>query len=238
LPPLKISYEDFSKILIKTKHFIDGVNDSSKYTTRSELSISNNNNSTTYNNIEDPNIFRDAPKVAHKAYYYFTSYDNKISELSIDFNDYSRSISVEGKSYENCKALISLLESEFQQYSLTFSGALFRIWGGIILFLIAQTIMWIPLFTKAKETYVYYISMFIGIMLLISIYIMPWENWFSGFKLYFVPQNILEEYSGIISIIGIIITIITSLISIYRGKKNIHAVPNIKTQNEINEDAN
>ena len=129
LSPIKISYNDFDKILVKATHFINGVNDSSAYRPDIDLTIYYSGNSLKYRNIEAEDIFQDAPKVAHNVDFNFLSYENKISKLEIDFNDYSRQIKVEGKSYENCKALISLLENEFQTYTYTLGGSTFRIWG-------------------------------------------------------------------------------------------------------------
>ena len=238
LSPIKISYNDFASILNKASNFINGVNDSSIYKPTSELTIYYSNNSLTYKNLEKPDLFIDAPKVAYKAYFSFSSYENKISNISINFDDFSRQIKVEGQSYENCKALISMLENEFQSYTLTFGGSSFRLWGGLILFFLAFVIMWFPQIIKSQKLYIYIFSLVIGILLIISIYILPWDNWLPGFTIYFMYKNFLEEYSGILSVIGILLTILSVIISIYLSKKNTNSTLDNETKTELTNDAN
>lgn len=238
LSPIKISYNDFASILTKVSNFISGVNDSSIYKPTSELTIYYSNNSLTYKNLEKPNVFIDAPKVAYEAYFTFTSYENKISSISINLNDYSRLIKVEGQSYENCKALISMLENELQPYTLTFGGSSFRLWGGLILYILAFVIMWFPQIIKSQKLYIYIFSLVIGILLIISIYILPWNNWLPGFTIYFMYKNFLEEYSGILSVIGILLTIVSAIISIYLSKKNTNSIVDNEAKTEITNNAN
>lgn len=238
LAPIKISYNEFTSILQKASKFINGVNDSTIYKSTSELTIYYSNNSLTYKDLEKPDIFVDAPQIAYKAYFTFNSNENRISNISIYLDDFNREIEVEGQSYENCKALISMLENEFQTYTLTFGGSSFRLWGGIILYFLAFGIMWLPQIIKSQKLYTYITSLTIGFLMIIFIYILPWDNWMPGFTIYYKYKNYLEEYSGILSVIGILLTVITAFISIYSSKKNSDFNTVNETKTGLKNDAN
>ena len=127
LPPLKISYEEYLSILNKAKKYIESVNVLDTIYDKPELKlvIDHSEMSLTYYNLDTDKIMRDIPQISNKAYFSYNSYGNKISILSINLGDSYRNIEVEGKSYENCQALISLLEKEFSHYSISFGGSTF-----------------------------------------------------------------------------------------------------------------
>ena len=80
-------------------------------------------------------------------------------------------------------------------------------------------ILWLPLVVRNKRNYVFILSITLGFLLIISIYALPWETWLPGFRIYSKYKSILEEYSGELSALGIILTIFSTFVTIYLTKK-------------------
>ena len=98
--------------------------------------------------------------------------------------------------------------------------------------------MWLPQIIKSQKLYLYIFSLAVGVILVISIYVLPWDNWLPGFTIYFRYQNILEEYSGLLSVIGILLTLVSIIISIFMSKRNTKSSSTNVTEPEANKDAN
>jgi hypothetical protein len=161
---------------------------------------------------------RDVPNVSNDLNFNYECYKNKISELSISFSDNYRHISVEGTSYESCQALISMLEKEFDQYEIFLGGSLFRLWGGIILFILGNLTLWLPQIFNSRKVYAYILSIVLGIFLIVSVYVLPWDVWLPGFEIFVKYKSLLEEYGGELSLLGIILTIVSIFLSIYLSR--------------------
>lgn len=240
LSPIKISYEAYFNILFKVLKYIENVNDID--TTSNEKNIvfviRNSGINYTYYNLDISKIMRDVPNVSYDLSFHYESYHNKISELSINFSDNYRSISLEGKSYENCQALISMLEKEFNQYEIILGGSIFRLWGGIILLIFGNLVFWLPQILKSTKTSIYILSILFGILLIVSVYALPWDIWLPGFEIFLKYKSILEEYGGELSLIGILLTILSIFLSIYLNKNKTLPEKVISEIKENSEDAN
>ena len=186
LPPLRLAATDLDTILHKAHSIVAGANgppaeqgfarESVKLGVRGkEIEIPH---FSLASSVAFPN------EVFRFAYTYYRP-DKPISSVTLDFDDYSRRISVSGGAANQVEAISKVLENDLLRYSTLIGGATFRHVAGACLSValltslaISSTYWWN---TRRYNALGMLICSVFGLLLL---FLVPWERYLAGFVLY------------------------------------------------------
>ncbi|MGB9474146.1 MAG: hypothetical protein WCE87_03650 [Candidatus Udaeobacter sp.] len=124
------------------------------------------------------------PRELFKFCYTYSRPDKPISFVTLDFNDYSRRVSVSGEAADRVEALSKLVEKDLLRYSTAIGGATFRRVAGVCLSLIFLTSLIVSAYWWNTRTYTalgMLVCSGVGLLLLL---VVPWHRYLAGFAVY------------------------------------------------------
>jgi hypothetical protein len=134
LPPLKLAAADLDTILSRTHTFISSVNgppgDQEPALESVKLGVRGHEIEISHFSLASSVAF---PREIFKFSYSYIRPDKPISSVTIDLGDYSRRVSVTGKSADQVEALSNLIEKDLLGHSTVIGGAPFRRLVGVCL---------------------------------------------------------------------------------------------------------
>ena len=186
LPPLKLAAADLDTILHKTQALIAAANGPS---TEQESVRESVKLGVRGHEIEIPHFSLASsvafPREVFRFAYAYSRPDKPISSVTLDFSDYSRWVSVSGRSADQVEIISNLLENNLRRYSTTIGGTMFRHLTGVCLsvifllsFMISSVYWWN---TRRFSALGMLICSTLGLVLLLRL---PWDRYLPGFALY------------------------------------------------------
>jgi hypothetical protein len=210
LPPLKLVATELDTILLKMHSLVAAANglSSEQYFARQSVKVG-----VGAHEIEIPH-FSLASSVAFPREVFAFSYnyyraDTPISSVTLDFSDYSRRVSVSGRSADQVETISDLVENDLLRYSTRIGGAMFRRVAGVclsvvlLLSLMVSSAYWWN--TRRHSALGMLICSAFGLVLLLRV---PWNRYLPGFALY---QNyspfLLVKYAPYMAFFSLVATL-------------------------------
>jgi hypothetical protein len=186
LPPLRLAAADLDTILHKTHSVIAAANGPSggQEVIRESVKLG-----VPGKEIEIPHFSMSSsvafPKEVFRFSYTYYRPDKPISSVTLDFGDYSRRVSVSGRSADQVEAITNLLENDLLSHSTAIGGAKFRRVAGVCLFvvfllslMVCSAYWWN---TRCSSAMGMLTCSALGLSLVLLV---PWNRYLPGFVLY------------------------------------------------------
>jgi len=210
LPPIKMGYSDLQDSLDRASKIIFEANtqhDIDKYISESITFDAND----TKIEISGHSFLPSGIKLPKRVYYVFYEYrhsDAPISGVKISLSDYSRTLTVSGKSPEQIDALSAMLTNDLMKFSSNIGGSWFRMVLGLIKFILIALVAILTLYCVVeKRIRLIGIPIFL-LIILICLYSLPFDDILSGFAIYSGDSSIFIRYGPQMTFWGVIVTII------------------------------
>jgi hypothetical protein len=150
------------------------------------------------------------PRELFRFSYTYYRPDKPISSVTLDFNDYSRRVSVTGEAADHVEAISKLLENDLLRYSTKIGGATFRHVVGaclsivLLTSLIFSTVYWWN--TRSYSALGMLVCSALGLLLVLLV---PWNKYLPGFALYqSYSPFLLIRYAAPIFFLSLIATLL------------------------------
>jgi hypothetical protein len=223
LPPLKLAATDLDTILLKMRSLVAAANGPlhGREVIRESVKLGVRGKE-----IEIPHFSLASsvafPKEIFRFSYTYYQPDKAISSVTLDFSDYSRRVSVKGRSADQVETISNLLENDLRRYSTTIGGAMFRHLAGVCLcaiFLLSLMISsgyWWN--TRRSSALGILICSALGLLLVLLV---PWHRYLPGFALYqSYSPFLLVRYAAPIASLSLVAALLGIPLSYFllRGK--------------------
>jgi hypothetical protein len=210
LPPLRLAASDLDTILHKTHSVIAAANGPSggQEVIRESVKLG-----VPGKEIEIPHFSMASsvafPKEVIRFSYTYYRPDKPISSVTLDFGDYSRRVSVSGRSADQVEAITNLLENDLLSHSTAIGGAKFRRVAGVCLFvvfllslMVCSAYWWN---TRCSSAMGMLTCSALGLSLVLLV---PWNRYLPGFVLYqSYSPFLLVRYAPHIAFLSLIATL-------------------------------
>jgi hypothetical protein len=207
LPPLRLAAADLDAILLKTHSFVAAANGpaSQQESIRESVKLGIGRHE-----IEIPHFSLASsvafPKEIFKFCYTYYRPDQPISSVTVDFSDYSRRVSVSGRSADKVEAVSNLLENDLLRYSRAIGGAPFRHLVGVCLSVGLLTCLGLSgaywWHSRVYNALGMLICSTVGLLLVL---LLPWNRYLPGFALYqYYSSFFLVRYAAPIAFLSLI----------------------------------
>ena len=226
LSPIRSTYSSVYKTVSRVRTLVAQANsgDSAKYESETLLLVRGGSKLELPKGFQEDALDR-APEVANSIWYEYKNIKDgaSISEVEIRLGDGSRTVTVEGSSKEQVDALIGIIDDDFHKMRGIFGGADQRYIVGVFLYIIIIIILvigWGFLMYGGPNEDLGFVFFVFAIALFLMIFAINWEKWFPGTAIFAGEPSILTRYSHIISLLGLIVTIVPIVSAIiYRSYK-------------------
>jgi hypothetical protein len=213
LPPIKMSYSDLQELLDKVSKVILTANPKyipDKYfgCLGENVTFSTNKEKIEISGHSFLSSNARLPKASYGFLYSYRCSDNLISDVSIYFTNYSRTFSVSGRSPEQVDALSAMLEKDLLNFSTRIGGDWFRLVIGLVKLFLICLILLVTLYSIVEKRLKLIGVPIFSLIILISLYSLPFDDILSGFAVYTGDSSSLIRYGPQITFWGLMITII------------------------------
>jgi hypothetical protein len=186
LPPLRLKAADLDTILRKTQSLVaaaNGPSDQQQFIYESvKLGVRGHEIEIPHFSLASSVAF---PRELFRFSYTYRRPDKPISSVIIDLDDYSRRVSVTGKTEDQVKATSNLIEKDLLRFSTSIGGAPFRRVVGVCLSVALLTSLGLSgaywWHTRACNALSMLICSAVGLSLVLLV---PWHRYLPGFFLF------------------------------------------------------
>lgn len=210
LPPLKLAATDLDTILQKAHSLVAAANGPSggQEVVRESVKLGVGGHE-----IEIPHFSMASsvafPREVFRFSYTYYQPDKAISSVTLDFSDYSRRVSVSGRSADQVETISNLLEHDLVRYSTRIGGARFRRVAGVLLLvtllmsLMVSSAFWWN--TRRDNALGMLGCSAFGLVLTLLV---PWARFLPGFALYqSYSPFLLIRYAPYIAFLSLVATL-------------------------------
>lgn len=173
------------------------------------------------------------PEVATRLSYRMSrSNDSPISDINFTLGDHQRKLQISGTERDLVKGLLLLVEDELKKIGCSFGGSKTRSLFGIILFVFAFVLAWVPFiliqFTRfldnasTLQVLVVSISSGISIGLNVIVFALPWTEWLPGAAIRTDAISTWDQFGPYVSVVGVLVGLaglVMSIVSYFRPGK-------------------
>jgi hypothetical protein len=229
--PLRLSYDDLSKTVVKIHRLLQKANegvDCERAT--EEVDINNGVVGVRIGQDFSSAAFSGAPEVAYWAEYrYDGCREAPISTVTLSLWDSSRTLEVEGRSADQVQELTGVITEDLTPFHCVLAGFGFRSAVCVVLYLagmillavgLAGTIGHVPRLVGRCLGVVF---MGLGLCLLLAVLACPWEKWFAGTAVYSGSTSFVERNAAEVTFLGAVATllmpVLTGVLDAWRRKR-------------------
>ncbi|MQA66601.1 MAG: hypothetical protein GEU76_12000 [Alphaproteobacteria bacterium] len=237
---IDVTYSDFSAFIDRVRSFRVEANrdltrrlaEQDKYLSeRESLTVQSKTSKFTLARDFSKSIMHRGPEIADEVHYVFTADSGRfpISEIFLRFGDYSRTAEVSGTIRNQVEGLVLIIEQQIQKFGCPYGGAAARMVLYIALYLFAMVLVFLPIAASAASENTYFsrisrmevaIAFWVGAaMLIISIFVMPWDQWLAGTSIRVTKATFLERYAPEVGLIGMIFGMLSVVIALRHGRR-------------------
>jgi len=156
--------------------------------------------------------FGSFPSEANNVWYQYELSGAPISQLEIRLGDHTREVEVVGKSETSVESVFTIIISEIRGNETLYGGTTHRFAGALIILLIAPLLPFGAYLDLSTPIKVFFAAA--GPIACLSLFLLPWASWFPGTFIYQGDPSWLVENAPILSLVGVVLTVITFAISI------------------------
>ena len=245
LPPIILSYTDLDHILANVKSQVVSANKTSKDSAVSSAraTIAAGEESISLSDWESLLSVKSAPNPGRAFRFVFFQTDSSVSRVEIALSDFNRQLIVQGTDAAQVNAIYSYLKDAFDDFRVSIGGYSFRsafgllagsIGGGLIIHPFLS-----PLIMRLLEpgrAVVYpgrrsLISIFLGVLTLVMVFMPPWGDWLTGFAVYAGSTSFIDRNINWMSFFRLVATALISTLT-FLGRA-IRMAYNPRTDQEI-----
>jgi hypothetical protein len=208
LPPVRLKAADLDTILRKTQSLVaaaNGPSDQQEFIYESvKLGVRGHEIEIPHFSLASSVAF---PRELFRFSYTYRRPDRPISSVIIDLDDYSRRVSVTGKTEDQVKATSNLIEKDLLRFSTSIGGASFRRLAGVCLVVVFLVFLGVSgawwWRTRLYDALGMLICSAVGLLLVL---LLPWDRYLPGFALYqsYSPFFLIRYASQIFSLILVV----------------------------------
>ena len=213
LPPIRLSQSELFSIIERMRAFLDSANRGVADTWRQEnLELEGGARKLSLQGRFRAFELVGAPEFSQRVNYSYRLSDAPVSAVAVRLSDYSREVVIEGTSREQVDGLLSVLSDEFNARATWLGGFHRRSLGGFLLLLVGWSLI---VFATAESSQLRKVAFFVaGPLLIVSTIALPWADWLPGTAVYPGEASWLVRNSPILSLLGVVLTIVTFIISL------------------------
>ncbi len=213
--PVRLTYTDLAGLVVKAHEFVRVANASAKQEIRREsMTVKGALASLKLEDDFSAKAFEDAPPVAYSVRYYYESPEAPISSIDLDLEDFSREITVQGRSPDQVLALLAVLTENLREHETIMGGPWFRILLPLLT-IIGLTVFLAIRFRQSEfVALIFYLGM---VVWGISLFALPWERWAPGTAVYPENASFLQAHSALFSLIGMLVGMLGVVLPTLRG---------------------
>lgn len=158
------------------------------------------------------------PKLINSVQYrYSAEQGSPIVNLTISLQPSYRRVLIEGTDKSQIESISAFLEKEFGKHGNFLSSNLFKMTGAIALMLLGAIL---SILRKGENDMVWPVNL-LGIFLLLSPTVLPWDRWLSGVVVLTGSSSYIDMYINYISVFGVIVGVVSLLIPFMKSNKAI-----------------
>ena len=155
-----------------------------------------------------------APPVATSVSYEYRNRTGVISSIRLRLSDASRTLDITGRSRDQVEAAASVASSIISQFRTTVGGLFQRAFGAAFLIVFGLILALTPAsFTYRPRVWAQQLA---GFVLTLSVWVLPWEDWFPGSAVYRGDASFFVRHAAAISFLAFLTTIVGLVWSIVR----------------------
>ena len=152
-----------------------------------------------------------APPVATSVSYEYRNRIGVISSITIRLWDTGRILKISGRSRDQVETAASVASTLISQAQTTVGGYFQRSMWGFFLIAVGLTLSFVKVSGQTP-----WILKLAGIVFTLSVWLLPWEEWFPGSAVYRDDASFLVRNAALISFLGFLATIGTLVWSVVR----------------------
>jgi hypothetical protein len=220
-PPLKLSQEDLRALISNVEIYVAKANSESVTTVVHQVEISDGEKTITYKGAAANLPLERLPEICYKLtylYYAKSLEDSPVSQIQMDFNDYSRTLTVQGSQPEQVDGLFLLIQDNILQHVSRFGGVGFRLIFGMSIYLVLIGLGSFFYYLHNNGWY-FLIGSICGAAVLIGGFLLPIQKILPGFALISGEVSWIRRYSAEIGFYGLIITLLVAIIPFLKINK-------------------
>jgi hypothetical protein len=210
LPPLKLSYEELSRLLEKAHNLLSTANaqaDKREYL-REKITLAAGSDKIEISGFALDSTTR-LPKAAYSFSYSYYWSDAPLSSFQMDFGDYSRRITVSGTEGDQVEAICSALERDCLEHSVFIGGSLFRaLAGNFLLIGLIVSLTLTAAYCIVERRWRALGMPLCSLIALVMLLTLPFEELLAGFAVYRGNASFLVRYGPQLSFLGVIVSIV------------------------------
>jgi len=226
VPPIRMTYRDLDNLLQQIITLIDSANAATLKSDREslgrhptiKLSISAGGDTIFLSGPPTLAEHRALPETAYGVRFsYRHGREAPIDTFELTFTDRFREIHMSGTKAANIDALTTYVQKRLDPFTTRVGGDGIRLIGLILLVILAMLLLTGTLSIRGRPSYA---NFYIGGFLLLSIFIFPWDSWLAGTAIYSTTASFLDRNINVISLVGVVGTILSVFLSLYAlGKR-------------------
>jgi hypothetical protein len=221
LSSVRLSYNELSQVVTKARGIVESANRNSQCGGKLELlDIGSDSIRLTLRDDFSPGAFVNAPPISTSVQYHYSCGGAPISRVDLGLHDVTRKIVVSGHSRDQVELLEVLLVENMGQMKSRIGGSGFRRVGGIVLWLLAWALLVVGNNAKSPWSYPTVAG---ALTVFLSLFILPWSEWFPGVVVYAEGTSFLVRNAPLITFIGAMLGIVGIGLSIATLVRRGHA---------------
>jgi hypothetical protein len=220
-PPLKLSQEDLKALISNIEIYVAKANSESVTTVVHQVEISDNEKTITYKGPAASLPFERLPEICYKlTYLYYLPYseDSSVSQIQMNFDDYSRTLTVQGSQPEQVDGLFLLIQDDISKHISRFGGSGFRQSLVMLIYLFLIGMFFLFYYLHNNGWYIAF-GIICGATVLLVGFFLLLQKILPGFALISGEVSWIRRYSAEIGFYGLIITLLVAIIPFLKTNK-------------------
>lgn len=216
--PVRFSQKDLLETVNRLRDFAErqGSTTNESGNARHTLSLSDGQNTLELTEDLSMETLRAAPPVAKSVQYTRRDPTGIIRAIRLSFSDSSRTLRVTGDSQDQVDAVANLGEMLIRRDQVAFGGSNHRGIAGSVLLVLGLLLVFSA--RRLREmSWLWYLVIVTGCLCSISVWALPWDEWFPGSIVYRDDVSFWVRNAALISLLGFLATIVTLFMGIVRG---------------------
>jgi hypothetical protein len=213
LPPLRISFSELQNLLDKGTALISEAN-KSKPQWREEIQLRKGELRIKISGHQlNPEGAKIPEVIDTFDYNAYTLVQAPITRMVLTFNDYTRSMLIEGQSPEQVDALHAVLKDDLFKLSTSLGGRGLKAFLGFpLIYILGLAFIWLSVTWIGRRRPILLLPISISFLFLVMLLLLPIDDLFAGFSAVRGDASFLVRYGAVLSLIVSLVAIPISLV--------------------------